>query len=163
MNPIMNRTNFLTVIEYQAALDQIIVAAQYSIRIHDRDLEASGFNSAVSYEKLHHFCLAGGQRQIEILLDDTAYVQNRCPRLMTLLRDFSHVIEIRRTAADGTQPDYGFALGDRNMVLKRVDKSALLGQFDPDDAASAAVLHQQFDYLWQRAAGSVSATTLGLG
>ncbi len=163
MNPIMNRTNFETLIEYQAALNQLIVAAQHSIRIHDRDLEASGFNTTVVYEKLHRFCLAGGQRRIEILLDDTAYVQNRCPRLMTLLRDFSHVIEIRRTAAEGEQPDYGFVLGDRNIVLKRVDKGALQGQFDADDASSAAVLHQQFDYLWQRADGSVSATTLGLG
>ena len=163
MNSIMNRINFQTVIEYQAALDQIIVAAQHSIRIHDGDLEASGFNSTVAYEKLHRFCLTGGQRRIEILLDDTAYVQNRCPRLMTLLRDFSHVIEIRRTAAESEQPDYGFALGDRNMILKRVDKNALHGQFDLDDAASAAVLHQQFDYLWQRAEENVSATTLGLG
>ncbi len=163
MSTSMSKSDFQTIVEYQAALDQIIVAAQHSIRIHDRDLDASGFNSMVAYEKLQRFCLAGGPRRIEILLDDTAYVQNRCPRLMTLLRDFSHVIEIRQTAADGEQPDYGFALGDRNMVLKRADKSALQGQLDADDAASAAVLHQQFDYLWQRAAGSVSATTLGLG
>ena len=159
----MTASQFHTYPEYQIALDQLMATAEHSIRIYDRDLQAGDFNSKARYERLHDFCLAGGARRIEILLDDTAYVQNRCPRLMTLLRDFSHVIEIRQIEPDSERPDYGFALGDRSAVLKRFDMDAMHGQFDPDDAANAAMLHQQFDLLWQRAAGSVSTTTLGLG
>ena len=159
----MTASQFHTYPAYQIALDQLMATAEHSIRIYDRDLPTGDFNSKARYERLHDFCLAGGARRIEILLDDTAYVQNRCPRLMTLLRDFSHVIEIRQIEPDSERPDYGFALGDRSAVLKRFDMDAMHGQFDPDDAANAAMLHQQFDLLWQRAAGSVSTTTLGLG
>ena len=158
----MTTSPFHTPTEYQIALDQLMATAQHSIRIYDRDLQTGDFNSKARYAHLHDFCLAGGARRIEILLEDTAYVQNRCPRLMTLLRDFSHVIEIRQTEPDSERPD-GFALGDRSAVLKRFDKDAMHGQLDPDDAASAAMLHQQFDLLWQRAAARVAATTLGLG
>ncbi len=159
----MKNADFHTPTEYQAALDQLIAAAHHRLRIHDRDLQAGDFNSSERYERLRGFCLAGGARRIEILLDDIAYVQKQCPRLMTLLRDFSHVVEIRQTEADSERPTCSFALADRSAWLKRLDKDALSGQFDLDDAASAALLHQQFDQLWQRSIASVSATTLGLG
>ena len=159
----MTASQFHTYPEYQIALDQLMATAEHCIRIYDHDLQVGDFNSKARCERLHDFCLAGGARRIEVLLDDTAYVQNRCPRLMTLLRDFSHVIEIRQTEPDSERPDYGFALGDWSAVLKRFDKDAMHGQFDPDDAASAAMLHQQFDLLWQRAAARLASTTLGLG
>ena len=159
----MNTADFHTLAEYQTALDQLIATAHHSLRIHDHDLQAGDFNSKARHAGLHTFCLAGSARRIEILLDDTAYVQNRCPRLMTLLRDFSHVIEVRQTEADSERSTCSFALADRSAWLKRFDKDALPGQLNLDDAANAALLHQQFDQLWQRAVASVSATTLGLG
>ena len=159
----MTASQFDTYTEYLIALDQLVTTAEHSIRIYDHDLQAGDFNSRALYARLHDFCLAGGARRIEILLDDAAYVQKRCPRVMTLLRDFSHVIEIRQTDPDSERPNYRFALGDRGAVLKRFDKDAMHAQFDPDDVASAAMLHQQFDHLWQHTIASVSATTLGLG
>ncbi|MEQ1593114.1 MAG: hypothetical protein ABL892_12110 [Thiobacillaceae bacterium] len=159
----MNIFFFHTPAEYQTALDQLIAAAKHHIRIHDRNLDTGGFNSSERYDSLRKFCLTGTGQRIEILLDDPAYLQNQCPRLMTLLRDFSHVIEIRQTEAGSERPEFGFALADRSAVLKRFDKDASQGQLDLDDAAGAVLLHQQFDQLWQRAPASVSATTLGLG
>ena len=159
----MNPSDFHTPAEYQAALEQVIAAARHSIRIHDRNLEAGGFNASELYERLRGFCLTGAGQRIEILLDDTAYVRKQCPRLATLLRDFSHVVEIRVTEAGSARPDYGFAVADRHAMLKRFDKDATRGQFDLDDPASAVLLYQQFDQLWQRASAGVAATTLGLG
>jgi len=159
----MAQHDFHTSTEYQTALDQIIATARQRIRMYDATLEKGDFDSSVRYEDLRCFCLAGNGRRIEILLDDPTYLSQHCPRLMRLLRDFSHVIEVRQTDADGEQPDFGFVLVDRSVWLKRVDKDALPGQLNLDDAAGAALLHQQFDHLWQRAVESVSATTLGLG
>lgn len=159
----MAHPDFHTSSEYQTALDQVIAAARQRIRIYDDTLEKGGFNSSARYEGLRSFCLAGNGRRIEILLDDSAYFKQHCPRLMGLLRDFSHVTEVRQTDADGESPDFGFVLVDRSVWLKRFDKTALPGQLDLDDAASAALLHQQFEHLWQRSFASVSATTLGLG
>ena len=159
----MSHSEFHTAAEYQAALDQLMAEAHLRMRFYDTTLEKGGFNASARYESLRAFCLGGSQRRIEILLDDPTYVQKQCARLMRLLRDFSHVVEIRQTEADSERPAYSFALADRNVWLKRYDKDALSGQWALDDAASAVLLHQQFDQMWQRAAPSVSATALGLG
>ena len=82
---------------------------------------------------------------------------------MSLLRDFSHVLEIRQTDPDSECPAYAFALADRGGWLKCFDKNALPGEWASDDATSAVLLHQEFEQLWQRAIPNVSASTLGLG
>ena len=158
----MAHQDFQTSSEYQTALDQVFAAARQRIRLYDATLDKGGFNGKERYEALRNFCLPGNGRRMEILLDDPAYLQPHCPRLMALLRDFSHIIEVRQTDMDSGLPDFGFVLADRSVWLKRFDKTAFPGQLDMDDAASAALLHQQFDHLWQRAVASVSATTLGL-
>ena len=158
----MSETEFHTRDEYQAAFDRLIEVARLRICIYDSTLEKAGFDTPARHQRLREFCLAGVTRRIEILLDDTAYLQQQCPRLMTLLRDFSHVIEIRQTEVDSERPAYSFALADRNTWLKCFEKNAVTGQLALDDAISTVLL-QQFDQLWQRAPASVSATTLGLG
>lgn len=159
----MAHQDFQTSSEYQTALDQILAAARQRIRLYDATLNEGGFNGKERYAALRDFCLAGNGRRLEILLDDPVYLQHHCPRLMELLRNFSHIVEVRQTDRDSGPPAYGFVLADRSVWLRRIDKTAFPGQFDLDDAASAALLHQQFDHLWPRAVASVSATTLGLG
>ena len=159
----MSLTEFDTLADYQAALDILIAEAQWRLRFYDATLEKGGFNAAARYERLRAFCLVGGgQRRIEILLDDPVHVQTQCPRLMNLLRDFSHVVEIRQTDGDSERPVYAFALADRSIWLKRFDKDTLPGHWARDDAAGTVLLHQEFEQLWLRAIPNVSASTLGL-
>ena len=159
----MSTAEFHTVADYQTALDALIAEAQWRLRFYDATLEKGGFNATVRYERMRTFCLGGGgQRRIEILLDEPAHVQTQCPRLMSLLRDFSHVVEIRQTESDSERPAYGFALADRSAWLKRFEKDALPGQWGRDDTAGAVMLHQEFEQLWQRAIPNVSSSTLGL-
>ncbi len=159
----MNSLSFATINEYQAALDRLIAAAQHRIRIHDRNLADGDFNTVVRHDSLRSFCVAGAGRRIEILLDETDTVQYHCPRLMQLLRDFGHVIEIRQTEPGSERPEHGFALADRHAVLRRHDKDDLRGSLDLDNVHDAVLLHDLFERLWERAPVVVPATTLGLG
>lgn len=158
----MNPAAFHTLSDYQTALDALIDEAQWRLRFYDATLEKGGLNATARYERLRVFCLGSPQRRIEILLDDPAHVQTQCPRLIHLLRDFSHVVEIRQTESECERPTHSFALADRSAWLKRFDKDALPGQWARDDAAGAVLLHQEFNQLWQRAIPNVSASTLGL-
>lgn len=158
----MSPTEFHTLTDYQTALDALIAEAQWRMRFYDATLEKSGFNTTLRYEQLRAFCLGSPQRRIEILLDDPTHVQTQCPRMMNLLRDFSHVVEIRQTESDSERLAHSFALADRSVWLKRFDKDALPGLWAHDDAAGAVLLHQEFEQLWQRAIPNVSASTLGL-
>lgn len=158
----MSSIEFHTLADYHTALDALLAEAQWRLRFYDATLEKSGFNTVLRYEQLRAFCLGNPQRRIEILLDDPTHLKTHSPRLMNLLRDFSHVIEIRQTESDSERPAYSFVLADRSVWLKRFDKYAVLGLWANDDAASAVLLHQQFEQLWQRAMPNVSASTLGL-
>lgn len=158
----MNPVEFHTHADYLAALDALIAEAQWRLRFYDATLEQSGFNAAARYAQLRAFCLGNPQRRIEMLLDDPTHVQTHCPRLMHLLRDFSHVVEIRQTESEIPRPAYGFALADHSSWLRRFDKDALPGLWSRDDAAGAVLLHQEFEQLWQRAIPNVSVSTLGL-
>jgi hypothetical protein len=159
----MNALSFATATEYQAAFDRLIAAAHRRIRIHDRNLADGDFNTVARHDSLRAFCVAGGGRRIEILLDETDTVQHHCPRLMQLLRDFGHVIEIRQTEPGSERPEHGFALADRHAVLRRHNKDDLRGSLDLDNTHDAVLLHDLFDSLWERAPVVVPATTLGLG
>ena len=100
----MSPVEFHTHADYQAALDALIVAAQWRLRLYDATLEMVGLDEVTRYQQLRAFCLGNPQRRIEILLDDPTYVQTHCPRLMNLLRDFTHVLEIRQTEARASAP-----------------------------------------------------------
>lgn len=158
----MNAAVFDTPAGGQAALDALLANTHRLLRLYDRDSSPWALDAAERHAALRAFCVGGGGRRIECLFDDTHSVTRTLPRLMQLIRDFSHVIEIRQTESDSPRPDQAFALADRTGVLLRADKAALHGTLHTDDPARAASLHQTFDALWQRATVRVSAATLGL-
>jgi hypothetical protein len=106
--------------------------------------------------------VSGGGRRIEFLLDDISRVARDHPRLMQLVRDFGHVLDIRQADPGAPRPDQAFVLADRHGVLLRADKSAVHGTLHMDDARDSVALRQSFESMWQRSQASVSATTLGL-
>lgn len=148
--------------DYRAALDQLLATAPRQLCIYDHDLEWLALDALPRIETLRALCVAGGGRRIDILLDNISQITRAHPRLMQLVRDFGHVLEIRQTDADAPSPDQAFVLADRRGVLVRPDKLAVPGALHLDDAYRVAALHQSFEAMWQRARTHVSATTLGL-
>lgn len=158
----MNASGFGTPSECRAAFDALLAGTQHVLRVYDQDLALWEFDEAARHAALRAFCVAGGGRRIEYLLDDVRGVARDHPRLMQLVRDFGHVLEIRQVDSESPHPDQAFVLADRHGVLLRVDKTASHGTLYPDAPGRAAALHQTFEMLWQRAPAQVSATTLGL-
>lgn len=153
---------FETPAEFRAAFDTLLASTPRQLRVYDHDLGLFEIDQQPRHTSLRALCVAGSGRRIELLLDDIGRVARAHPRLMQLLRDFSHVIEIRQADPDAPRPDQAFVLADRHGVLIRADKAAVHGMLHTDDPARAIPLLQSFDGMWQRAPASVSATTLGL-
>ena len=153
---------FETPSEFRAAFDALLAGTKRQLRVYDHDLGLLDLHDAPRLAALRALCVAGGGRRIEILLDDISRVARDHPRLMLLLQNFGHVLEIRQADPDAPRPDEAFVLADRHGVLLRADKAAVHGTLHPDDPGSATALHQSFEGMWQRAPASVSATTLGL-
>lgn len=153
---------FETPSELQAAFDTLLAARPIVFRVYDHDLGMLDIEATDRLAALRAHCVAGGGRRVEILLDDISRVARDHPKLMQLVRDFGHVLEIRQSDPAAPLPDQAFALADRHGVMLRADKLAWPGSLHPDDPARATPLVQSFDGMWQRSPASVSATTLGL-
>jgi hypothetical protein len=151
---------FETPSEFRAAFDTLLAGTHRLLRVYDRDLSLLDLDHVPRLAALRALCVAGSR--IELLLDDISLVPRNHPRLMQLVRDFGHVLEIRQANFDTPPPQQAFVLADRHGVLLRADKAAVPGFLHPDDPGRAILLHQSFDSLWQHSSAVVSATTLGL-
>ena len=154
--------DFETAAELRTAFDTLLAGTHRQLRLYDHDLGVYEFEHAPRHAALRAFCVAGGGRSIELLLDNVDRVARDHPHLMQLVRDFGHVLVIRQADPGAPRPDQAFVVGDRRGVMLRADKSAVHGNYHPDDPARAAPLLQEFEGMWQRAPAQVSATTLGL-
>jgi hypothetical protein len=153
---------FETPAELRSAFDALLAGTHRQLRLYDHDLGLLDLDHAPRHAALRALCVAGGGRRIELLLDNISRVARDHPRLMQLVRDFGHVLEIRQADPGAPRPDEAFVLADRHGVLLRADKAAVHGTLHLDDVRNAAVLNQNFDGMWQRSQSSVTATTLGL-
>ncbi|HEY9098208.1 MAG TPA: hypothetical protein VIN38_04985 [Thiobacillus sp.] len=155
-------STFETPSELRAAFDELLASTTRHLRLYDHDLSALDIDQPDRQATLRAICLGGGGRRIELLLDTIDTIVRDHPRLMQLVRDFGHVLEIRQADPTLTRPDRAFVLADRHGVLTRADKLALRGTLNLDDAQTAAMLVQEFEAMWQRSQAVVTATTLGL-
>lgn len=148
--------------EYQLAFDALLSHGPRQIRLYDHDLSLLDIDHLPRHASLRALCVAGGGRRIELLLDDIQHVARKHPRLMQLVRDFGHVIEIRQADPIAHHPDQAFVLADCRGVLLRADKTAVHGTLHLDDPHTAVALNHEFEGMWQRSQAGVTATTLGL-
>lgn len=153
---------FETPAEYQAAFDTLLTHTPRQLRLYDHDLSLLDIDHQARHASLRALCVAGGGRRIELLLDEIQHVARNHPRLMQLVRDFGHVIEIRQADPLAPRPDQAFVLVDHRGVLLRADKAVVHGTLHPDDPGTAAALNHDFEAMWQRSQAGVTTTTLGL-
>lgn len=158
----MTATGFTTPSECRAAFDALLAGTRRRLRLYDRDLDLWALDAPARHMALRAYCVAGGGRRIECLIDDIRQVARTHPRLMQLVRDFGHVLEIRQADGEAPCPEQAFVLGDHQGVLLRADKGAAQGTLRADDPGTSAALQQTFEALWQRAPAHLSATSLGL-
>jgi hypothetical protein len=145
-----------------AAIDEVIDAAQRTLRIFDITLSNRGFNSPERAEKLRNFLVAGRAHRILIALHETDALERECPRLLTLLRQFPMSIEIHRTIAQARDAADPFVLADDHSVWHQLhfeQPRAIVAVHSPKDTLPLA---QRFDEIWELSETAVSATTLGL-
>jgi len=158
----MSASSFATPSECRAAFDTLLARVPRDLCLYDRDLTLWQLDDATRHAALRALCVAGGRHRIECLLDDTGLVARRLPKLMQLIRDFSHVLVIRQIDPDTPRPDHACVLANGHDVLFRTDKATPQGTLQLDEPARAIALYQDFKSMWQRAGAPLSATTLGL-
>ena len=150
------------VAESLAAIDEVVAAAQRTIRIFDISLSGRGFNSPARTDRLRDFLVRGRAHRLQIALHDTELLERECPRLLALLRQFPMSIEIHRTIMQARNATDPCVIADDHSVWHQLhinQPRAIVALHSPADALP---ITQRFDEIWELSEPGVSANTLGL-
>ena len=148
--------------ESRTAVDEVIAAAQRTLRIFDVTFAQRGWNAPERVEAVRRFIVAGRAHRVLIALHETESMERECPRLLALLRQFPMSIEIHRTVAQARNASDPFVVADDHSVWRQMHHEqprAIVALHSPADAAPIA---ERFDEIWSLSEPAVSATTLGL-
>lgn len=152
---------FAGIAAYDAALDQLFANAERTVRIFDRAI-GRNFDSPQRCALMHQLLLARRTNRICIVLHETATIARDCPRLILLLRRFSHCISIHQTLPAARHVYDPFVIGDDNRFVRRFHYQAVRGVATIGDIANTRLLLKRFQDIWEASVPAVVATTMGL-
>jgi hypothetical protein len=148
--------------DFQAGIAELLALAQRTVRIFDPDLADYGFNAPAAEEKLNAFLLASRANRLMIVVHDTQYITQSCPRLMRLLRQYSHAISIYQTHEAIRNVEDVLMVVDDAHYLRRPQREQYNGVIVMHDAGETRGWLNRFGEIWEQSAPAVSATTIGL-
>lgn len=148
--------------EYSEALDALIGTARHHLRIFDYNLEDGGYNTLRRFELLREFLLGQCGNRLEIILHDTDYLTRFCPRMLSLLKQFSHAVTIMETTAQAKNIYDPFTVADQSCYVHRFHYSAPRALFALNDIAGSHALIKHFEEIKKASAPATPVTTLGL-
>jgi len=146
---------------YEAALDELIANTSHTVRIFDRNI-GRNFNSPKRYELMRQLLLANPTNRVYIALHETANIVRDCPRLVMLLKQFSHGLFIYQTLPAARRVYDPFTVADDTRFVHRFHHADVRGVATVGDVANTRLLIKRFDEIWEASTPAVSATTIGL-
>jgi hypothetical protein len=148
--------------EIQIAIDQIVGTARRELYIFDDDLGEGGFGAPGRFEVMRRFLLANRANRVCIALHDTDYLTRYCARMMSLVRQFPHAIEIRRTLPAARHASDAFVLADALSYWRRYHTDDVRSELVFNDDGGGRQLRARFEEIWEVSEPAVAATVLGL-
>jgi hypothetical protein len=158
----LQHTKFDGISDYVAAMDEVCELAQQSILIFENDFDSLGFNSEKRFTHLRRFLLSGPKVRLHLLAHDTQPLVRYCPRIMILLKQFSHLMHIYQTPVNLRHLTAPFAIADARHFVRRFHFNDTRGIFAQNDPEGAIVLSSRFEEMWESSHPGASSTTIGL-
>lgn len=150
------------VTDYVGALDELCGLAQHTLFIFENDFDNLGFNNEARYNKMRHFLLSSPNVHLHLLAHDSQPLVRFCPRIMMLMRQFSHHMHIYQTPLNLRHLSEPFAVADERHFVRRFHFDDARGIFAQNDPEGARLLKSRFEEMWASSHPSATATTLGL-
>jgi hypothetical protein len=160
--PLTVTTPFESPSELVAAWRTLLPLAVTDILVFDRDLKDGDWNSPERSDVLRSFLLGNRRARLQIVVHDTRHIEAQVPRLVQVLRDFSHKVQILRTIEDGRNARDAFAIVDDRHVLHRFHQDFVRGELSLHARAKARELKGRLDEILLFTEPGVNATQLGL-
>ena len=147
---------------FQAAVDRLMEQPGRELRLFDPDGAALRLNDPQRIELLERFLIASRTRRLYLVVHSTDHLTRQCPRLLALLRRFSHAMQINRTHEEIREVQDAFLLLDAMHYVRRPVASLFRGAMGLGDENEGQALRGRFGEIWAASYPAVSSTTIGL-
>lgn len=147
---------------YAEAINIILASAQHELLIFDQDLSHGDFASVQKYDLFQQFFSKNVTSRLTIILQDTGFFQEKCPRLFNLLNVYQHKMTVYVTNLSAKHAKDCFVLADNQHYVKRIHIDQARFKYGLNDLESAAVLNTRFKELLEATQDTVTLTKLGL-
>ena len=148
--------------EFQLALDRLLEQPGRELRLFDSDLRSLRLNSPARIAQLERFLRGSRTRRIYIAVHETDYLTRQCPRMMGLLKLFTHAIQINRTHEEIRSLQDAFLVLDAQHYLRRPLAEYFRGAIGLHDETEALAMRSRFQEIWSASYPGISSTTVGL-
>ena len=147
---------------FEAATDLVIAHAERELLIFDTDLSKGGYASLKRFEAVRAFLAKSRQSRLVIVLHKTDFLTLRCPRLMGLLKTYSHAISICQTCEEARAASDALIIADQCHYLHRFHAEVARFKYALNDPVNVKPLYEWFGELLEASSPSVFSDTLGL-
>jgi hypothetical protein len=147
---------------FQAAVDRLMEQPGRELRLFDPDGAALRLNDPQRIERLERFLIASRTRRMYLVVHSTDHLTRQCPRLLTLLRRFSHAMQINQTHEEIREVQDAFLLLDAMHYVRRPMATLFRGAMGLGDENEGQALRGRFAEIWAASYPAVSSTTVGL-
>lgn len=147
---------------YEAATALIIRRATREIKLFDPDLSRGGFHSVEIHQALEDFLAKDRLNRMTVILHDSQFFYTRCPRLIELMKRYTHAMTIYLTDERGHVAQDAFILADRGDYLHRFHVDHARFKYVHEDEVAAKPLHERFEQLLEVTSTTLSVMTTGL-
>jgi hypothetical protein len=147
---------------FQQAVDRLLEQPGRELRVFDPDLVALRLNAPDRIARLERFLGASRARRLYVALHDPEHLTRFCPRMMDLLKRYSHAIQVQRTHEEIGELRDAFLVLDAASFVRRPEARLPRGVICVNDRAEAFAMRARFLEIWAASYPAVPATTLGL-
>jgi len=151
---------FDTRTQFQQELLALLARAGATLDLFDPDFALFQLGARKTDTELRRFLHGGGV--LRLALHDSGHLERHAPRLLTLLRDYSHRVECRLTPGSLRQLTDSFAIADGLHVVRRFHSDHLRGEAAFDAPASTDLPRERFDAIWEESRPALHPGVTGL-
>ena len=150
-----------SIAEQAQGIDEVIDRARLIVRVFDIDLSQVGWSGADRAERLSAFLRRPGAR-LELIVHDTRFLEQSCPRLVTLLKRYGHAMTVYKTGPEARSAMDPLTIADDRHFLHRFHVDGPRASLAFDAPLAARPLVARFEEIWSTGEPGLTGTVLGL-
>ena len=147
---------------YEDATALLLAQAKRELKIFDPDLSRGAYQSLRVSELLNDFLARDQMNRLTIIVHDGQFLMSHCPRLIELMRRYSHSMTVYLTDEQARVALDAFVLADTTDYLHRFHIDHARFKYSQGDVIAARPLHERFDHLLEVTHSRLSAVAVGL-